>query len=165
MIRRLPSLLICLLAAYISFRSIKSVLELIPPQYTGVNTHFNITLIKVVASDLTLIAILLSLCKIRFNGASRALFGGTALFTLTSMIGFYAQLYAASGLACPSCQKDYVMSGADYLYFSVITMTTVGYGDFVPADTYSRIIAATQALMGYFVLGISITAMTQPPSK
>jgi len=47
---------------------------------------------------------------------------------------------------------------ADHLYFSVVTFTTLGYGDFLPTGT-TRFIAAFQALLGYayfaVIIGIS----------
>ena len=38
------------------------------------------------------------------------------------------------------------------VYFSVMTLTTVGYGDFVPANYMSRTFAAIQAVSGFFLL-------------
>ncbi len=42
----------------------------------------------------------------------------------------------------------------DYVYFSFVTYTTVGYGDFVPVGPI-RFIAATEALNGWVLLGWS----------
>lgn len=42
----------------------------------------------------------------------------------------------------------------DYVYFSFVTYTTVGYGDMVPAGPI-RFIAATEALNGWVLLGWS----------
>lgn len=42
----------------------------------------------------------------------------------------------------------------DYVYFSFVTYTTVGYGDFVPTGPI-RFIAATEALNGWVLLGWS----------
>lgn len=39
------------------------------------------------------------------------------------------------------------------IYYSVITFTTVGYGDFYPRDI-GRFLAALQGLTGYVILGI-----------
>ena len=45
-------------------------------------------------------------------------------------------------------------SWLDYVYFSFITYTTVGYGDMVPRGPI-RFIAATEALTGWVLLGWS----------
>ena len=47
---------------------------------------------------------------------------------------------------------------SDYLYFSIITWTTVGYGDFVPTRE-SRVIAAAEALFGYIYMAVYISYM------
>jgi len=46
---------------------------------------------------------------------------------------------------------------SDTLYFSLITLTTVGYGDITPAADLARAIAATEALTGQLYL-VSIVA-------
>jgi uncharacterized protein YjbI with pentapeptide repeats len=56
----------------------------------------------------------------------------------------------------------YSMVGIDYgryrtlfspLYYSVVTLTTLGYGDVVPASGGAQVIAAIQAVLGYVGLG------------
>jgi len=39
------------------------------------------------------------------------------------------------------------------LYFSVVTMTTLGYGDIVPVSSSARLLAMTQVALGYVFLG------------
>jgi len=48
---------------------------------------------------------------------------------------------------------------ADCVYFSVITWTTVGYGDFVPDSRVSRVVAAYEALWGYISMAALIAAI------
>ena len=40
----------------------------------------------------------------------------------------------------------------DFLYFSAITQTTVGYGDILPNKTSVRMLVVIQILVGYFVI-------------
>jgi hypothetical protein len=47
---------------------------------------------------------------------------------------------------------------SDLLYFSVITMTTVGYGDITPASLTSRAIAVVEAITGQLYL-VSVVAV------
>jgi len=45
----------------------------------------------------------------------------------------------------------------DYLYFSVITMTTVGFGDFAPTFFAAKLAATIEAFLGFLMLGIFIS--------
>jgi voltage-gated potassium channel len=42
----------------------------------------------------------------------------------------------------------------DFLYFSGITQTTVGYGDMLPNSTAIRMIVLAQILIGYFIIAV-----------
>ncbi len=69
---------------------------------------------------------------------------------------FYDFLAAATGLSffhgSPSARP------LDYLYFSYITMTTVGYGDFTPARDGGRMAAASEAIVGQLYL-VTVVAL------
>lgn len=47
----------------------------------------------------------------------------------------------------------------DCLYFSVVTATTLGYGDIVPLTPWSRVLAATEAIGGMFFVGALISRL------
>jgi hypothetical protein len=57
----------------------------------------------------------------------------------------------------------------DYLYYEVITFTTVGYGDIVPATLPAKVLAMCTALFGathgVTFVAIILQALTRPPSK
>jgi len=48
----------------------------------------------------------------------------------------------------------------DYLYYSVVTFTTLGFGDIVPRDKGARLVVGAEVILGYIMLGglISIFA-------
>jgi hypothetical protein len=48
-------------------------------------------------------------------------------------------------------------ASGDFLYFSVMTLTTVGYGDLTPATAVGRTVAMTEALVGQLYL-VSVVA-------
>jgi hypothetical protein len=50
------------------------------------------------------------------------------------------------------------MTASDYTYFSFITLSTVGYGDLVPADGLPRAAAVAEALLGQLYL-VTIVAL------
>jgi hypothetical protein len=49
----------------------------------------------------------------------------------------------------------------DFLYFSTITQTTVGYGDILPNRTLVRMFIVLQILMGLLMLGIAVNFVFQ----
>ncbi|WP_192551989.1 potassium channel family protein [Pseudomonas sp. IzPS59] len=52
--------------------------------------------------------------------------------------------------------KDKIVDFPDCLYFSIVTITTLGYGDLAPTGA-TRILAATEALFGLIFAGYSIS--------
>jgi Ion channel len=66
------------------------------------------------------------------------------------LITMYAVFYDDIGLHMADPKE--VTSVSDAAYFSVITWTTVGYGDLTPTPDL-RLIAATEALLGYVFSG------------
>lgn len=57
----------------------------------------------------------------------------------------------------------------DYLYYEIITFTTVGYGDIIPATVHAKILAMFTALFGathgVTFVAIILQALSRPPSK
>lgn len=51
--------------------------------------------------------------------------------------------------------KKYAYETIDYLYFSIVTWTTVGYGDLNP-NISCRIYASLEAFIGYLFAGLII---------
>jgi hypothetical protein len=47
-----------------------------------------------------------------------------------------------------------VLDWSEGLYWSVITSTTVGYGDIVPATPYGRLLGLFNALLGVLLMGV-----------
>ena len=53
-----------------------------------------------------------------------------------------------------------IPSGRDKLYYSIVTFTTLGFGDIVPSEPWTRFWVAVEVVVGYVMLGglISIFA-------
>jgi tetratricopeptide (TPR) repeat protein len=67
----------------------------------------------------------------------------------------FTGLYAAFGLIEP------VTSWIDYPYFSVITMTSLGYGDIHPIRTVGKIIACAEIISGLLMFGMLLTLLNR----
>ncbi len=70
----------------------------------------------------------------------------------------FAFTYAAIDQAAPN---EFLNTGVsenttDYVYFSFVTMLTIGYGDFVPVTDLGRMMVIIQALLGQILLVVLI---------
>jgi len=82
--------------------------------------------------------------------------GRLPIFLLIMIVGF-GILFALSDLMTPA----HVMVPAsghwfDYVYFSTITLTSLGYGDIVPITFIQKLIVSVEILVGYVILGLFI---------
>ena len=78
------------------------------------------------------------------------------------MIVFYAAMYAVLNAITYAQSAAYIMSKSDYIYYSVITFTTVGYGDFIPKSSILfRSLAASEAFIGTFMIGLFIFTLAR----
>jgi hypothetical protein len=51
------------------------------------------------------------------------------------------------------------MNGFTSLYFSFITLSTVGYGDIVPASEVARMLAMVEAMFGMFYMTVLVARL------
>lgn len=94
----------------------------------------------------------------------RSSLAASTLFALSSvmMLVTYATLgsyYLGAEFSPPI--KDLVTA----LYYAMITMTTVGYGDIVPHTPESRLFAVSVVVLGVAVFATSLTAVVSPMIK
>ncbi len=55
-----------------------------------------------------------------------------------------------------STLSDTVMNAGRFMYYSMITFTTVGYGDYYPVGALSHFLAMLEAFLGVFLIGLFI---------
>ena len=88
------------------------------------------------------------------------------------MIVLWAEFYAIVALLDPSAFKlppDHVAVGAYRefsglgstiaLYYSLVTMTTLGYGDIVPVTAPARMLAGLQAVTGQLYIAVLVARL------
>jgi hypothetical protein len=101
----------------------------------------------------TIIKDLISLLK--FQGSMKDLYKEYAWVVAVTLmnISLFASFYHMFGVRLG---QD-VLKGDWYnsVYFSVVTWTTLGYGDFAPVENL-RLVAALEALMGYFYMALLV---------
>lgn len=77
----------------------------------------------------------------------------------TVMLGS-AVIYRFSGLIESVSHPQHVMSFLDSLYFSIVTFSTVGYGDYVPVG-WVRGVAVLEGLFGITLLPLFVISLTR----
>ena len=97
------------------------------------------------------VVIVLSLVRRRVIDVQTVL-GALCVYILLGM--FWSFAYAAIGEigSEPFFSQQSNATLADYLYFSFVTQTTVGYGDFTAAGGLGRALAVMEALIGQLYL-------------
>ncbi len=75
------------------------------------------------------------------------------LFAALGMSGIYYMVFL-SHIGCFSLPDDISISPSiiDFIYFSFVTVTTVGYGDIVPQHTFVRALVLFQVLFGLYLV-------------
>ena len=79
----------------------------------------------------------------------------TVFFLMLHYICLFACFYMIFGIVEGSNQQA-ISSLWEHVYFSVVTFTTLGYGNFVPANTAAEVIAAFETIVGFSVFAFFI---------
>ncbi len=90
------------------------------------------------------------------------LIGTVCVYLLLGVI--WAVAYAALELTVPGSFSGFAMQeGAgwdnEWIYFSFVTMTTLGYGDLLPLTPTARALAYMQAVFGQFYIAILVAGL------
>jgi len=84
------------------------------------------------------------------------------IFSSFFVIVLFALVFRGLDAITYSQAVVYTMTVWDYIYYSVITFTTVGYGDFIPKAAFLyRALAATEAFTGTFMIGLFIFTLAR----
>jgi len=75
-----------------------------------------------------------------------------------AVILFFANVYEIIGTIAISGTTNYITGLWEHVYFSVVTFTTLGYGEYTPQG-YAKIATSIQAILGLgyfaFIVGVS----------
>ncbi len=89
------------------------------------------------------------------------------LFFISLIISFAVinlslnELCRAAGLSEAFNFNQGIAGVVDAVYFSAITMTTVGYGDTIPQTTIARVFVSFECITSYLMLGVMIGLLTK----
>ncbi|MFT5759468.1 MAG: voltage-gated potassium channel [Alteromonadaceae bacterium] len=89
-----------------------------------------------------------------------------AFSSYIELIITFGSLYyvlASNGLHTDAIQG--IKNAIDALYFSGVTITTLGYGDFLPNQWYTKLLSVYEVLCGFSLLLVSFTIYTSRAMK
>lgn len=72
------------------------------------------------------------------------------------IIGFAALFLNSGSIGNSQSNNAIIILKSDALYFSVVTITTLGYGDYRPINTLGRWLCSTEAIMGLVLIVLVI---------
>jgi hypothetical protein len=124
---------------------------------TGRGVGAALTALLVIVAPLAIVKRLASHLVVSLN----TFYGAVCVYLLIAM--FFASAFALSGLVqggpfFAQVQPPQTAGSIDYLYFSLITITTVGYGDLTAAESVGRMMAASEAVFGQLYM-ITVVAL------
>ena len=131
----------------------------------GVVTNLANLLLVILAPPMVILGIVRNL-RARQSVTFEALFGVLCVYLLLGM--FFAFVYGLIGRINGTFFANGVASTeAHDLYFSFITMTTVGYGDYTAASNLGHTLSAAEALIGqiYLVTVVSVIVANLRPGR
>jgi len=90
------------------------------------------------------------------------LVGAISLYLMLGVL--WASAYTVTELAAPGSFSGLkaIHGGpwdSSWLYFSFVTMTTLGYGDLLPVSALARVLAYMQAVIGQFYIAILVAGL------
>lgn len=75
-----------------------------------------------------------------------------------------AGLYYVSGIYSP-VNQEIIHSLPTSIYFSIVTFTTLGYGDYSPASSYARVISSCEAVSGLLFTSLFLVTVVRKYSR
>jgi voltage-gated potassium channel len=94
-----------------------------------------------------------------------SIFASIVVYQLIGM--FFASIFALTMLTDPGAIQlpgniappPFGIVQIDMMYFSFVTLATLGYGDIVPVSSFARSIAVTEALVGQFYVAVVVALL------
>ena len=81
---------------------------------------------------------------------------GKVIVSAILVILLFASFFMISGISNVGIEFNTSNSFLDCLYFSTVTFTTLGYGDFRPLEGWGRILAGSEAFIGAFMMALFV---------
>lgn len=83
--------------------------------------------------------------------------GGISIYFLLSL--FWAILYMLIVHLQPNSFLGFSQDRIDFIYYSIVTITTLGYGDITPVTSYAKMLSSLEAFIGQIYIAIFIAQL------
>ena len=96
-------------------------------------------------------------------------YGGISIYLLAAMM--FSSIHRHVSAVDPNAyyltlgDKPTLLLWNDAIYFSISTITTVGYGDIIPMSPWARATCMLEAIVGVFITIVFIARLASLPSK
>ena len=96
-------------------------------------------------------------------------YGGISIYLLAAMM--FSSIHRHVSAVDPDAyyltlgDKPILLLWNDAIYFSISTITTVGYGDIIPKSAWARAVCMLEAIVGVFITIVFIARLAALPSK
>lgn len=93
--------------------------------------------------------------------SANTLYAGMCCYLLLafSWANYYACAFLIDDKVFTASQPEMLRTFSDFMYFSVVTLSTVGYGDITPVDPAVRMAAGFEAMVGQLYLTILVARL------
>jgi voltage-gated potassium channel len=96
------------------------------------------------------------------NVSANRIIGAIVVYLLLGVL--WSVGYTMVELSSPGSFRGFDVGGhsewdSEWLYFSFVTMTTLGYGDIAPVSALARVLAYMQAVVGQFYIAILVAGL------
>jgi hypothetical protein len=96
-------------------------------------------------------------------------YGGISIYLMAAMM--FSSIHRHVSAVDPNAyfltlgDKPILLLWNDAIYFSISTITTVGYGDIIPMSAWARATCMLEAIVGVFITIVFIARLASLPSK
>ncbi len=96
-------------------------------------------------------------------------YGGISIYLMAAMM--FSSIHRHVSAVDPNAyfltlgDKPILLLWNDAIYFSISTITTVGYGDIIPRSAWARATCMLEAIVGVFITIVFIARLASLPSK
>ena len=96
-------------------------------------------------------------------------YGGISIYLMAAMM--FSSIHRHVSAVDPNAYfltaggKPILLLWNDAIYFSISTITTVGYGDIIPVSAWARATCMLEAIVGVFITIVFIARLAALPSK